>query len=187
MRVPATCHPERPTEGRGLCSACYQRARSRGGVLPPAKVKSPPELLAEARKGRSDEDCWPWPGNISPTTGYGRVRISGELHHAFRWAYEALVGPIGAGLVPDHLCHTNDVGCSGGPTCPHRACVNPGHMELVTQGENSRRGNARRTRARCGHPYTPENTYLRKHSSGYVYRACRTCVIASNRKSRKRT
>jgi hypothetical protein len=45
-------------------------------------------------------------------------------HRAF---YEDYRGPIPPGLVIDHLCRV-------------RLCVNPSHMEIVTRGENTRRG-----------------------------------------------
>lgn len=38
----------------------------------------------------------------------------------------------------DHLCHTKDKICKGGKTCLHRKCVNPEHLQLVTQAENIR-------------------------------------------------
>lgn len=70
-------------------------------------------------------------------------------------AYIALVGPIPGtfphGLTVDHLCR-------------NRPCVNPAHMELVSRGENSLRGDtivARcKSKTHCvnGHEFTPENT-----------------------------
>jgi hypothetical protein len=48
-----------------------------------------------------------------------------------RFAYELLVGPIPAGLVLDHLCR-------------NRLCVNPNHLEPVTNSENPRRGRVAR-------------------------------------------
>lgn len=81
---------------------------------------------------RSPEECWPWQGSMC-ATGYG----SGSPHRA---TYRLFVGPIPSGLVLDHVCHTVDLECSGGTDCPHRRCVNPGHLEPVTRSENSRRG-----------------------------------------------
>jgi len=68
--------------------------------------------------------------------------------------YEALIGPIPEGLVIDHLCRV-------------RNCVNPAHMEPVTNTENVLRGtgptavNAQKTHCKHGHPLTPDNLVKR--------------------------
>jgi hypothetical protein len=90
---------------------------------------------------------------------------------AHRWSYEYHVGPIPDGLQLDHLCRV-------------RRCVNPWHLEPVTNRVNSQRGkagavNAARQEAKefCpyGHPYSPENTYQRPDRNG---RDCRRCMRA---------
>lgn len=70
---------------------------------------------------RAADECWPWVGSVTGD-GYGQMRGRG----AHRVAYELHVGPIPTGLVIDHLCHV-------------RHCVNPRHLEAVTNQENSRR------------------------------------------------
>jgi hypothetical protein len=40
----------------------------------------------------------------------------------------------------DHLCHNADLQCPGGRGCPHRRCVRPDHLEVVTRQVNVRRG-----------------------------------------------
>ena len=62
------------------------------------------------------------------SSGYGIVTICGKKYYTHRVAYEELVGPIPDGLVLDHLCR-------------NRRCCNPEHLEPVTDGENTRRGN----------------------------------------------
>lgn len=57
--------------------------------------------------------------------------------HRFAWADRR--GPIPEGLTVDHLCF-------------NRRCQNPGHMEIVTRSENSRRGARKRW---DGHVRTP--------------------------------
>jgi hypothetical protein len=85
--------------------------------------------------------CWNWTGNTNKVTGYGYVYVGpGKQGIAHRAAYRELVGPIPAGLVLDHLCR-------------NKRCVNPKHLEPVTQGENVRRGD--RVKRRQNLPATP--------------------------------
>lgn len=87
--------------------------------------------------------CWPWTGTID-RYGYGQYKQTTDgiqsCWRAHRVAYELTVDPIPDGLQLDHLCHTNDPDCPGGPDCVHRACTNPAHLEPVTNEENGRRG-----------------------------------------------
>lgn len=111
-------------------------------------------------------DCWPWLASLKDT-GYGQFRYNGRVRPAHRFAYELIIGPIPAGLVIDHLCR-------------NRTCVNPLHLEPVTNEENIRRGlfrvNRPKPKTHCpsGHPYDEQNTVIRT-SNGYGYRVCRTC------------
>lgn len=101
--------------------------------------------------------------------GYGRYSHNRKVAYAHRVAYEAVVGPIPDGLVIDHLCRT-------------RACVNPSHLEPVTNRINILRGqtimatNAGKTHCAQGHEFTPENT-IPVGEDGHK-RACRTCTQA---------
>lgn len=72
-------------------------------------------------------DCWIW--QLAKTrNGYGFVREPhGKMVYAHRHYYERVHGPIPTDRQADHLCRV-------------RACVNPDHLELVTQVENIRRG-----------------------------------------------
>jgi hypothetical protein len=111
-------------------------------------------------------DCWEWIAGRNQY-GYGTFRANYKHWLAHRWAYTHLVAPIPDGLQVDHLCR-------------NRGCVNPAHMELVTSGENTRRGispsarNARKTHCIRGHEYTAENTEQRTNRKG-TYRVCLTC------------
>lgn len=124
----------------------------------------------------SAEQCWIWQG---PTNGhgYGAFRDLGFFTSAHRFAYETRNGAIPPGLVIDHLCRTP-------------RCVNPAHLEAVTQRENVLRGdgpaavNALKTHCPQGHAYTPENIYT---PPGAARRVCRSCMAAkSARHERKR-
>lgn len=110
------------------------------------------------------DGCWQWRGLIMPD-GYGQVQMVGaNARVAHRVAYEEVKGPIPAGLVLDHLCR-------------NRSCVNPEHLEPVTHRENVLRGvnyiaqNANKTRCHKGHPFSPENTYVKPGGN----RICKTC------------
>mgnify|MGYP007071623989 FL=1 len=63
----------------------------------------------------------------------------GKRMYAHRAAWEVVNGPVPAGLVVDHRCHNADTACPGGPSCPHRRCCNPAHLEPVTHRTNLRR------------------------------------------------
>lgn len=106
------------------------------------------------------DGCWPWLAHRNRlgygvmTDGYRNVmahRVSWELAHGM---------PVPHGLVLDHLCRMP-------------CCVNPAHLDAVTQRENLCRSpltNAGKTHCPKGHPYTPENTYTYRGR-----RLCRTC------------
>lgn len=107
--------------------------------------------------------CWEWTAYIDPA-GYGRFRLRTHSAYAHRVSYELLVGPIPDGLTLDHLCRNT-------------RCVNPDHLEPVTQGENSRRARrfasrsaAPRTHCKRGHAFDLANTY-----HGPRGRNCREC------------
>ena len=121
--------------------------------------------------------CWPWLGYVYKKSGYGNAWRDGRTVMAHRWAYEQVHGPIPPGLVIDHLCHTPET-CFG--ACLHRRCVNPQHLEAVTQKTNIRRGNTggRRQRTHCpsGHEYNEVNTYWWQKPNGNWTRYCRECL-----------
>lgn len=125
-------------------------------------------------KVRADPDgCWRW--TASTWRGYGRTSHEGKVSDAHRVSYRMLIGEIAPGLVIDHMCH-EPISCSGGNDCPHRCCVNPAHMEIKTNSENTSRGRvsnrySRRTECSHGHPFTVENTR--------VYRGARYCLTCS--------
>lgn len=108
-------------------------------------------------------ECWLWIGSLN-NNGYGQMRINTRSHLAHRLSYELTYGKISKGLVVNHLCEMPN-------------CVNPKHLEAITQLENVHKGRASRSkphkqRAYCknGHSMVPENVYIYKNN-----RACREC------------
>jgi len=146
----------------------YQRWRRYGTT----EVLTLPERIWKLTK-RTPNGCWEWRGKIH-RNGYGVVSVNNKQQRAHRVVYELLVEPIPGGLVLDHLCR-------------NPPCVNPAHLEPVTQGENNLRGfsppslNARKTHCLFGHPYDEANTYVNKHG----WRACRTCHRLKERAARR--
>lgn len=116
--------------------------------------------------------CWLWTGTLS--RGHGQIVHEGCSVPVHRALYEALRAPVPKELTMDHLCRV-------------RCCVNPDHLEPVTNRENLRRGyspsavHGRKTHCDHGHLFTPENTYLYK---GWRY--CRTCIADYKREHKAR-
>lgn len=110
--------------------------------------------------------CWLWMGAVGHK-GYGSIwdGSKGRFVRAHRVSYELHVGPIPEGLQIDHLCRV-------------RCCINPNHLEPVTQSVNQIRGLngvLRTPTSHCphGHPMTAENTGVSKGRFRYC-RACKT-------------
>lgn len=98
------------------------------------------------------EECWLWDGTRD-AYGYG-VFYDGRLQKAHRWCWEFFLGEIPAGLVLDHLCRVKN-------------CVNPWHLDPVSQRVNMAR--AVKSHCRRGHARTPDNL----NKAG----ACKQCGV----------
>jgi hypothetical protein len=130
-------------------------------------------------------NCILWKGSIQ-SAGYGIVERARKKIRVHRWAYAYWVDSnLTADLYVDHLCHNADPDCDG-KQCVHRRCVNPLHLEAVSNVENVLRGkgigaaNARKTQCPNGHPYDAVYSYGKK----LIHRKCSTC--ASEQYLRKR-
>jgi hypothetical protein len=126
--------------------------------------KADARLMKYADTRRPKEQCWPWRGPMS-SNGYGVFRLNHVEYVAHRVVYEQWWGrAVMVGKVLDHACR-------------NPACVNPYHLETVTQRENTLRGvgptakNAIKTHCAAGHEFTESNT---RHRRGR--RECLTCI-----------
>jgi hypothetical protein len=71
--------------------------------------------------------CWLWLLSTgSHGYGQGTSPETGQSTTAHRLSYQAFKGPIPDGLFIDHLCR-------------NKLCVNPDHLEAVSNSENSKR------------------------------------------------
>jgi hypothetical protein len=117
-------------------------------------------------------DCWMWTA-ASAGKGYGKYSVSsnGKTWYplAHRHSYEILVGSIPDGMVLDHLCR-------------NRKCVNPDHLEAVTQKQNVQRGMSGGMKTHCAeaHEFVGDNTSHTKDG----WRICLDCRRAWDRKRR---
>lgn len=119
---------------RGMCSRHYHRWLRLGRT-------SGREVVDNFQQYEVLENgCWKWTGRKFPS-GYGKLsRPEYGTQRASRAFYIHFNGLITSDLVVDHVCHNNDLYCLNGVDCPHRLCVNPGHLEAVTHLINVKRG-----------------------------------------------
>jgi hypothetical protein len=90
------------------------------------------------------DQCWNWMGAKRPD-GYGVMRWGeglGKMYKAHRVALTIWRGEeLPSDLTVDHICN-------------NRGCVNPAHLQTITQSENSKLSSIRNPRAsptRCPH------------------------------------
>jgi hypothetical protein len=115
--------------------------------------------------------CWLWTGNLD-THGYGLFlpdRWVRQSAHRFSWLVAGR--SLTPGKVLDHLCHNPQ-------------CVNPAHLEEVTQYENVMRGRNARIIAHLtgmcarGHPLTGRQI----KPNGKVVTFCKICDAENDRR-----
>lgn len=116
--------------------------------------------------------CWLWLGSMNQN-GYGHFCVQPHkpvgAHRVSLMLFRGIAIVRGHAMTIDHLCR-------------NRRCVNPDHLEYVTQRENTRRAmRARKPETHCrnGHEYTDENTYWYRGR-----RSCRACHADVERRRR---
>ena len=155
---------------------CQSGVRAYSAIAKAANVRTLFEAIEQHAQPEPNSGCLLWLLAVDKD-GYARVWVDGQTRHAARAVFECVSGSIPSGMVIDHKCRV-------------RCCVNPAHLQAVTQRENVIRGispevtrirHARVTHCQQGHEYTPENTY--SHGSG---RHCRECTLKRQRLNRRR-
>lgn len=146
---------------------------SRACRLIATKAKDPADRL---RYVIAENDCWVWLG-AKDKDGYGQISIKKPRCTTLRAhvvSYEAINGKVPTGLVLDHLCK-------------NPSCINPTHLEPVTNKVNILRGvgraalNAQKTRCPKGHPYAGGNLYVNPKGQ----RICRLCNCYAQQRYRQ--
>lgn len=120
--------------------------------------------------------CWNWT-LTKQKRGYGHyptARNYGWPTPAHRLVWFLLRYPLPPILTIDHLCR-------------NKSCVNPAHLDPCPSRVNTLRGNTiparnlAKTHCLRGHPFSPENTYLRrkyvKNRLQGLQRTCRRCAL----------
>lgn len=175
-RVCSVASCARPHEAKNFCRLHYTRWRKYGDPGTVLQLNGMDDLRLMDKVEMIPSGCWLWTATLSGK-GYGQFRFRGKLWIAHRAAYEIFVGPIPEGATLDHLCRV-------------RRCVNPEHLEPVSQRENLLRGDtitarhAAATHCPRGHEYNSENTYVQPITGG---RRCRTCRREQRRAHFERT
>ena len=86
-----------------------------------------------------DEPCWEWQASTN-NAGYSQIKNNGKTWNVHRLAYHMLVEKLPLpgtarakdGDILDHICE-------------NRLCINPAHLEKISQSENVKRGSRWRT------------------------------------------
>jgi hypothetical protein len=125
-------------------------------------MRQRPALERFLEKIEITDGCWGWTG--CQDRGYSVFWTGTRNIRAHRWLYERWKRSVPEGRYLDHLCR-------------NRGCVNPDHLEIVTNQENILRGightaqNARKTYCKRGHLLAGDNLYLTSEG----WRRCKRC------------
>lgn len=117
--------------------------------------------------------CWIWRPNPNDRYATFSVQRDGvtKRYAAHRLAYIVFFGSVDPTLVVDHRCE-------------NKRCINPLHLQAVTDGANTLRAesaagiNSRKTHCSQGHHLDGDNLYLTPSGR----RNCKTCRRASQQR-----
>lgn len=162
-------HLDPVTVGENSKRRNYEVWRALGDVPSLRSARKPKPTLRERFDAKwklnAKNGCWEWTRPL--VNGYGRFCVDAYPQVASRAGYEIYKGKIPGGLHLDHLCR-------------NRCCVNPDHLEPVTNSENVKRGivtevhrarQAAKTHCKRGHPLSGKN--LKRTSKQRICLACR--------------
>lgn len=102
---------------------CSKKCEGDSRYIPPEK---------RLRYTIDENGCWLWSGCVD-VGGYAVFSVRRKTKKVHIFTYTQKNGPVPVGLQLDHLCRV-------------RRCINPDHLEVVTNAVNSARG------ARWGSP-----------------------------------
>lgn len=108
----------------GWCDGHSQQWK-KGREMRPLAWRSVGASVAERLERRSElaaSGCIEWTASLDGK-GYGQMNVGGKIQRCHRLSYAEAFGEIPDGLVVNHLC--------GNPRC-----VDPEHLEAVTQADN---------------------------------------------------
>lgn len=115
---------------KNLCNSHWAQSSRRGVLTPIITDETEQERWSRSFSVDEQTGCWVFLRNGSGSgrgdangNGYGQFWWGGKKQMAHRYSWEQVHGPISKGMQLDHLCR-------------NRRCVNPDHLQLVTQHEN---------------------------------------------------
>lgn len=120
-----------PVKARGWCNKHWFRWDRYGDPLGGGIYRHIGPLKSRFWKNvQRSEGCWIWDGSLNES-GYGIIGYQKETLRAHRVSWELHMGSIPEGMQIDHKCR-------------NRQCVNPDHLRIATQKQNSENTTSRK-------------------------------------------